>query len=146
MDTEQQVNQEEVIMEQPQVMDRETAIQQVLKISLCHGGVLKGIAETVKALEQGKAKVVFLADDCDKDDYKNLIKALCSQNKVPVVEIPEWVSLKDFCKLGMNSETIKQIAEEKGKDAKIKPRCSSAVIVEWGEDSEAKTWLESNAM
>jgi hypothetical protein len=52
------------------------------------------------------------------------------------------MDLKDFCKLGLLSSTIKQIAEEKGKEAKIKPRCSSAAIVDWGEESEARKFLE----
>jgi hypothetical protein len=51
--------------------------------------------------------------------------------------------LKDFCKLGLLSSTIKQIAEEKGKEAKIKPRCSVATIVDWGEESEARKFLEN---
>jgi hypothetical protein len=50
--------------------------------------------------------------------------------------------LKDFCKLGLLSSTIKQIAEEKGKEAKIKPRCSSCAIIDFGEETEAKRFLE----
>ena len=48
---------------------------------------------------------------------------------VPVVEVPTWVELKDFCKLGLASTVITKLAEEKGKPAKIKPRCSSACII-----------------
>ena len=53
------------------------------------------------------------------------------------------MDLKDFCKLGLLSSTIKQIAEEKGKEAKIKPRCSVATIIDWGEESEARKFLEN---
>jgi small subunit ribosomal protein S12e len=124
-------------------LDRTTAIQQVLAISLHHGGVVKGIAETLKALEAGKAKVVFMAEDCDNEQYKTTVRALSEQQGVPVVDVPTWVELKDFCQLGLLSSTIIKIAEEKGKEAKIKPRCSAAAIVDWGEDSEARKFLQN---
>jgi len=108
-----------------------TASRDVLSIALKHGGVLKGVAEVLKALELGKSKVkmVFLAEDCDNDEYKNVVSTLAKQQGVPLVEIPTWVELKDFCKLGLASQVITRIAEEKGKAAKIKPRCSSAAII-----------------
>jgi len=108
-----------------------TASRDVLSIALKHGGVLKGVAEVLKALELGKSKVkmVFLAEDCDNDEYKKIVSTLAKQQGVPLVEIPTWVELKDFCKLGLASQVITRIAEEKGKPAKIKPRCSSAAII-----------------
>ncbi len=73
--------------------------------------------------------MVFLAVDCDNSDYVNLVKTLANKNAVPVVEVPTWVELKDFCKLGLDSETIKKVAEKKSKEPKIKPRCSVSAIV-----------------
>lgn len=107
-----------------------TASRDVLSIALKNGGVLKGISETLKALELGnKVKMIFLAEDCDNDEYKDTVRALANLQGVPVVEIPTWVELKDFCNLGLASKVIVQIAEEKGKEAKIKPRCSVASII-----------------
>jgi small subunit ribosomal protein S12e len=123
-------------------LDRETAIQTVLGIALHHGGVVKGIAETLKALEGERAKVVFLAEDCDAPNYRETVTALAKQNNVPLVEVASQVDLKDYCKLGLLSSTIRKIAEEKGKEAKIKPRCSAVAIIDWGEDSEARKFLE----
>jgi hypothetical protein len=54
---------------------------------------------------------------------------LASQFNVPVVDVETWIQLKDYCGLGVNSEIIKSVAEEKGKEPKIKPRCSSAAII-----------------
>jgi small subunit ribosomal protein S12e len=139
----EEVPQTEVIVEEAKPLDRITAIQTVLGIALHHGGVVRGIAETLKALEAQKAKVVFIAEDCDNEQYKETIRGLAEQSGVPVVDVPTWVELKDFCKLGLLSSTIIQIAEEKGKEPKIKPKCSSAAIVEWGEDSEARRFLEA---
>jgi len=140
----EEVPQVEARPEETKPLDRITAIQTVIDIAIHHGGVVKGIAETLKALEAQKVKAVFLADDCDNEQYKETIKALADQFNVPVVPVATWVELKDFCHLGMLSATIRQIAEEKGKEPKIKPRCSSAAIIDWGEDSEAKRFLEAD--
>jgi ribosomal protein L7Ae-like RNA K-turn-binding protein len=97
----------------------------------------------LKALESQKAKVIFLAEDCDNDQYKDTLRALAGQYKVPIIDVEQWTDLKDFCKLGLLSSTIRQLAEEKGKEPKIKPRCSCACVIEWGEESEARKFLEA---
>ena len=131
---------EEQIQDVP--LNRETAIQKALKIALTRGAVVKGISEVLKALEAQKVKVVFLADDCDNDQYKTTVKALAKEFKVPVLAVDSWEKLKDFCRLGLLSSTIKEVAEKKGKEGKIKPRCSSCAILDWGEESDAKEFLQ----
>ena len=138
MEVEQPV--EELVQEVP--LDRETAIQKALKVALTRGTVVKGISEVLKALEAKKVKVVFLAENCDNDQYKETITALAKEHKVPVLTVDTWENLKDFCRLGLLSSTIKEIAEKKNKEAKIKPRCSSAAILDWGEETDAKKYLE----
>ena len=138
MEVEQPV--EEQVQEVP--LDRETAIQKALKVALTRGTVVKGISEVLKALEAKKVKVVFLAENCDNDQYKETITALAKEHKVPVLMVDTWENLKDYCRLGLLSSTIKEIAEKKNKEAKIKPRCSSAAIVDWGEETDAKKYLE----
>ena len=132
--------QEEQIIETP--LNKDTAIQKALKIALTRGTVVKGISEVLKALEAQKVKIIFLAEDCDNDQYKQTIKALAKEFKVPVLTIDSWEKLKDFCRLGLLSSTIREVAEKKNKEAKIKPRCSSAAILDWGEESDAKEFLE----
>ena len=130
------------MVEENKEMNKERAIQSVIQRALNVNGVLKGIAETIKALENSKVQLIFLADDCDSDQYKETLNALANQFKVKVISVPTWEELKDYCKLGTLSSTIKQIAEEKGKEVKIKPRCSCACIVDFGEeDKEAKDFL-----
>ena len=131
---------EEQVQEVP--LNKETAIQKALKIALTRGSVVKGISEVLKALEAQKVKIIFLAEDCDNDQYKQTIKALAKEFKVPVLDVDSWEKLKDFCRLGLLSSTIKEIAEKKGKEGKIKPRCSSCAILDWGEESDAKEFLE----
>ena len=131
---------EEQIQEVP--LNQETAIQKALKIALTRGSVVKGISEVLKALEAQKVKIIFLAEDCDNDQYKNTLKALAKEFKVPILTVETWEKLKDFCRLGLLSTTIREIAEKKGKEGKIKPRCSSCAILDWGEESDAKEFLE----
>ena len=138
MEVEQPV--EEQVQEVP--LERETAIQKALKVALTRGTVVKGISEVLKALEAKKVKVVFLAENCDNDQYKETITALAKEHKVPVLTVDTWENLKDYCRLGLLSSTIKEIAEKKNKEAKIKPRCSSAAILDWGEETDAKKYLE----
>ena len=131
---------EEQIQEVP--LNQETAIQKALKIALTRGSVVKGISEVLKALEAQKVKIIFLAEDCDNDQYKSTLKALAKEFKVPILTVETWEKLKDFCRLGLLSTTIREIAEKKGKEGKIKPRCSSCAILDWGEESDAKEFLE----
>lgn len=119
-------------------LTKETAIERVIQRALNVNGVLKGISETLKALENGKVLLIFLADDCDNAQYKETLLALAKEHGVKVISVESWEQLKDFCKLGINSEKIRQIAEDKGKEAKIKPRCSSASIVDFGIESKDK--------
>ena len=141
MEVEQQEQQvEEQVQEAP--LNKETAIQKALKVALTRGAVVKGISEVLKALEAQKVKVIFLADNCDNDQYKQTIIALAKEKKVPVLTVDTWENLKDYCRLGLLSSTIKEIAEKKGKEGKIKPRCSSAAILDWGEETDAKKYLE----
>ena len=141
MEVEQQEQQaEEQVQDTP--LNTETAIQKVLKVALTRGAVVKGISEVLKALEAQKVKVIFIAENCDNDQYKQTITALAKEKKVPVITVDTWENLKDYCRLGLLSSTIKEIAEKKGKEAKIKPRCSSAAILDWGEETDAKKYLE----
>ena len=123
-------------------LTREVAIQRVIQNALNVNGVLKGVSETIKALENNKVKLIFLAEDCDNEQYKGTLSALADLYKVKIVPVDTWENLRDYCKLGLPSSTIKQIAETKGKEAKIKPKCSCASIIDFGvEDTEAMKLL-----
>lgn len=125
-------------------LTRDNATKSVIQRALNVNGVLKGVSETLKALENNKVKLIFLADDCDDENYKNVLSLLAKEKKVPVVSVDTWENLKDFCKLGLPSSEIRRIAEDKGKDPKIKPRCSSASIIDFGEeDKESLDFLLS---
>ena len=131
-------------VDQPIQLDKSSAIAQVLDKASTRGVLVKGISEVLKALEAQKVKMIFLASDCENDTYKNTVKVLANSMKVPVCEVDKWEMLKDACHLGLTAEKIRKAAAEKKKgEAKIKPRCSSCAILDWGEETEAKAFLEN---
>ncbi|EOY26033.1 40S ribosomal protein S12 isoform 2, partial [Theobroma cacao] len=83
-------------------MDLTTAIQVVLRKSLAHGGLARGLHEGAKVIEKHAALLCLLAEDCDQPDYVKLVKALCSDHQTDLLPIPsakvlgEWAGL---CKI-----------------------------------------------
>lgn len=79
-----------------------------------------------KALDRGAARLCILADDCDNQEYKSLVQALCSENNVHVImadagtDLAEWVGLAK-----LNAD---------GTVRKVK-KCSVAVVTDFGEES-----------
>lgn len=69
-------------------VDIMTALQIVLKKSLAHGGLARGLHEGAKVIEKCTAKSCVLAEDCDQPDSVNLVKALCTDNRIDLVTVP----------------------------------------------------------
>jgi small subunit ribosomal protein S12e len=70
-------------------MDINTAVHMVLKKSLAHDGLSRGLHEATRAIERGEAQLCILADDCNSPDYKKLIEALCAEHNVNLISVPE---------------------------------------------------------
>jgi len=114
-------------------MDVNTAIQEVLKVSLIHDGLARGLRETTKALDQRRAIACILAENCDEENYKKLIQALCMEHGIPLIKVDdakklgEWAGL---CKIDKEGEARKVV------------RCSCVVIRDWGKETPAQEVLE----
>lgn len=104
------------------------SLQIVLKKALANDGLARGIREAVKALERRKARLVVLAEDCDKEDYQRLIEALAASTGTPLVHVPERAALGDWAGL----TRVKKSGE-------VKKAISSSVVAvtSYGEESEA---------
>uniref|UniRef100_A0A7N0V7E3 40S ribosomal protein S12 n=1 Tax=Kalanchoe fedtschenkoi TaxID=63787 RepID=A0A7N0V7E3_KALFE len=108
-------------------MDIMTALQLVLKKSLAHGGLARGLHEGAKVIEKHAAQLCVLAEDCDQPDYVKLVKALCADHGVKLITVPsaktlgEWAGL---CKIDSEGKARKVVG------------CSCLVVKDYGEESE----------
>ncbi|KAG6439126.1 hypothetical protein O3G_MSEX000506 [Manduca sexta] len=68
-------------------MDVNTALQEVLKTALIHGGLVHGLHEAAKALDKRQAVLCVLAENCDEAAYKKLVQALCNEHQIPLVKV-----------------------------------------------------------
>ncbi|KAL1814494.1 hypothetical protein DCAR_0518649 [Daucus carota subsp. sativus] len=108
-------------------MDIMTGLQLVLKKSLAHGGLARGLHEGAKVIEKHAAQLCVLAEDCNQPDYVKLVKALCADHNVSLVTVPsaktlgEWAGL---CKIDSEGNARKVVG------------CSCVVVKDYGEESE----------
>jgi len=101
---------------------------QVLQKSMIHGGLKKGLHECAKALDRRSARLCCLAKDCENEEYKKLIKALCAEGEVHVIMVDSGKELGAWCGLAKLDD-----------DGSVKKavRTSCAVCTEFGEESRA---------
>ncbi|GFH60095.1 hypothetical protein CTEN210_16571 [Chaetoceros tenuissimus] len=138
-------NVEEVPAEEVEAVEEEEvqmsvldALKEVLKKALIHDGLKKGLHECAKALDRRSARLCCLAKDCENDEYKKLIRALCAEGEVPIIMVDAGKDLGAMCGLAKLDD-----------DGSIKKavRTSCAVITEFGEESRAlavlKDYLEN---
>ncbi|KAL4720383.1 hypothetical protein ACJJTC_009226 [Scirpophaga incertulas] len=91
-------------------MDVNTALQEVLKTALIHGGLVHGLHEATKALDKRQAMLCVLAENCDEASYKKLVQALCNEHQIPLVKVDnnkklgEWAGL---CKIDKDGKARK---------------------------------------
>ncbi|KAJ8773947.1 hypothetical protein K2173_009378 [Erythroxylum novogranatense] len=108
-------------------MDLMTALQLVLRKSLAHGGLSKGLHEGAKVIEKHAAQLCVLAEDCNQPDYVKLVKGLCADHGVSLLTVPsaktlgEWAGL---CKIDSEGKARKVVG------------CSCVVVKDFGEESE----------
>ncbi|KAE8349435.1 hypothetical protein BDV28DRAFT_151891 [Aspergillus coremiiformis] len=108
------------------------ALKGVLRISLIHDGLARGLREAAKALDRRQAHMCVLNEGCEEEAYKKLVIALCSEHKIPLIKVPdgkmlgEWVGL---CQLDREGNARKVV------------NCSCVVVKDWGEESQERSVL-----
>ena len=109
-----------------------THTKQVLEKAMIHGGLKKGLHECTKALDRRTARLCCLSKDCENEEYKKLVKGLCSEGEVHVVMVESGKDLGAWCGLAKLDD-----------DGSIKKavRTSCAVITDFGEETRALSVL-----
>eukprot|EP00771_Trimastix_marina_P000141 gnl/Trimastix_PCT/115.p2 GENE.gnl/Trimastix_PCT/115~~gnl/Trimastix_PCT/115.p2 ORF type:complete len:142 (+),score=58.64 gnl/Trimastix_PCT/115:60-485(+) len=124
-----------VVEEAPREMTLKTAIQDVLRKAIVHDGVVRGLREVVRLLDRRQALLCILAKNCDEPAYRKLVEALCDLREIPLLkvednhELGQWVGL---CKVDREGNARKVV------------RCSCVAIKDFGEGSEAYSFLEAH--
>mmetsp|Transcript_20843 Transcript_20843/g.45177 ORF Transcript_20843/g.45177 Transcript_20843/m.45177 type:complete len:148 (+) Transcript_20843:79-522(+) len=108
------------------------ALKEVLQKAMIHGGLKKGLHECAKALDRRSARLCCLAKNCENEEYKKLIKALCAEGEVHVIMVEDGKELGAWCgltKLDGDGNVKKAV------------RTSCAVVTEFGEETRALSVL-----
>eukprot|EP01060_Flectonema_neradi_P031880 TRINITY_DN4951_c0_g1_i1.p2 TRINITY_DN4951_c0_g1~~TRINITY_DN4951_c0_g1_i1.p2 ORF type:complete len:135 (+),score=29.38 TRINITY_DN4951_c0_g1_i1:638-1042(+) len=104
----------------------------VLKKARIHNGIVRGLNQTVRALEKRVVLLCVIAEDCEEEAYITLIDKLAQETTVDIVRVPEkkklgeWVGLAKYDQHG----NIKKVIST-----------SSIAIVDYGEKSIALEML-----
>ena len=105
----------------------EDALREVLRRSLFHDGLARGLRECVKALDSQSGKLCVLAESCEEKEYLRLIEALCAEHNIPLLKVEKaedlgtWVGLCKIDKTGVARKTV---------------ACACVVVCDFGEESE----------
>nr|CCQ18628.1 40S ribosomal protein S2 [Sycon ciliatum] len=109
-------------------MDITTALTEVLKTSLIHDGLARGLHEAAKALDKRQAHLCVLASNCDEPSYVRLVEALCAEHQIKLLKVDDSKKLGEWsglCKL-----------DKEGKARKV-VGCSCVVVKDYGKESQA---------
>ncbi|KAF9588706.1 hypothetical protein IFM89_014582 [Coptis chinensis] len=80
-------------------MDIMRALQLVLKKSLAHDGLARGIHEGAKVIEKHAAQLCVVVEGCNEPDYVKLVKALCADNNATLIVVPSAKTLGEWARL-----------------------------------------------
>merc|ERR1739838_643413 len=121
---------------QEAVTDMKSACKDIIRNAMVADGLIKGIHETAKRIEHSdskqKAKLVILAKSVEESEpnYNKLVKALCREKEVPLIEFPDSETLGVYCGLYPRQSDGTFNTERK------KISCGVACIVDYGMHSQ----------
>ena len=126
---------QEVPVEQPtESITIEDALKVVLRTSLVHDGLARGLRESAKALTRGEAQLVVLVDSVTEDNIIKLVEGLANdpENKVPLIKVADAKQLGEWAGLGK--------IDREGNARKV-VGASVVVVKNWGADTEERQMI-----
>jgi small subunit ribosomal protein S12e len=112
--------------------DVESALAIVIRKSIEVNGLIRGLSQVARALDARTAHLCILADDCEEAQYKKLIAALCAQNNIDLVRVPERAKLAEWAGL---------VKRDRTGAVKKHFKCSCVAIRNFGEQTRALDML-----
>eukprot|EP00744_Colponema_vietnamica_P002611 GILI01004064.1.p2 GENE.GILI01004064.1~~GILI01004064.1.p2 ORF type:complete len:148 (+),score=50.23 GILI01004064.1:60-503(+) len=109
------------------------ALRRVLKTSLIHDGLARGLRECTRALDRRQAQFCVLAQGITEPGLPKLITALCHEANIPLIKVDsakdlgEWAGLYKLDATGTPRKVVK---------------CSCVVVREYGLVTPAKEVLD----
>ena len=132
-DIEEQQIVEEVAVELASI-SIEDALKVVLRTSLVHDGLARGLREASKALSRQEAQLCVLCDSVTKASIISFVEALCNEGKekVPLIKVSDAKALGEWaglCHLDREGNARKVVG------------CSCVVVKDWGAGSQERNIL-----
>lgn len=75
------------------------ALKGALKLALIHDGLARGLREASKALDRRQAHMCVLNEACEEEAYKKLVKALCGEHSIPLIQVGDGKLLGEWAGL-----------------------------------------------
>jgi len=117
------------------ILDPQSALKSVLRTSLFHDGLARGLHEAVKTLDRKEAHLCVLSKGCDEPAYAKLITALCKEHQIPLIHVDDSKTLGEWaglCKYNVDGKAVKVVG------------CSCVVVKAWGENTPAREYLQDH--
>ncbi|CAE1178736.1 RP-S12e [Acanthosepion pharaonis] len=109
-------------------LDLYTALQEVLKTSLIHDGLERGLNQCCKALDKRQAHLCILANNIDEPAYTRLVEALCTEHGINLLKVDDSKKLGEWAGL--------RRIDMEGKARKVNG-CGCVVVKDYGKESQA---------
>ncbi|KAG5389315.1 hypothetical protein IGI04_030856 [Brassica rapa subsp. trilocularis] len=87
-------------------------LELTLRKARAHGGVVRGLHESAKLIENRVAQLCVLAEDCNQPDYVKLVKALCADHSINLLTVPSAKTLGEcagLCKIDSEGNARKVV-------------------------------------
>jgi len=111
------------------VEDLQTCIQDAKK----RRQLARGLNEVARSLDQRQAVLCILSKGCSEDSYSKLIKAMCSEHGIPMMQVDDSTVLGTWAGLARYNPD--------GKVRKV-VKCACVVIQQWDKrENSAQTNL-----